>query len=283
MDIRSTVLGAGMRRRLFARLDRLDLPSGPADREPVTGRDLEHLPGPAKRYLGFMGVVGRPRDWSLHLRFRGTFRLRPGAGWLPFEAWQYNSAPAVARIFSMRIDVAGFVPMYGVDSYVGGRGRMRGKVLGLVPVANGTGQEFDLSELVTYLNDAVLLAPSMLLDAAVRWTPLDENSFGVTLTDSGTTVTAHVLVDEHGRVRDFSTTDRYCTLPTGLVRARWTTPVDGWTMVRDRPLPLGGRAIWHLPEGPYEYGRGRLDPESVAWNIPPSRSVRSDAPAGRAS
>jgi hypothetical protein len=141
-------------------------------------------------------------------------------------------------------------------------------------VADGSGPEFDLGELVTYLNDAVLLAPGMLLAPTVTWRPVDDSSFDVALTDRGTTVTARIDVDERGRARDFSTADRYCALPGGLVRARWTTPVQGWTTAAGRPVPRGGAAIWHLPEGPYEYARARVDPRSVAWNVPPSARSR---------
>ena len=124
MNLRSAVLGAGMRRRLGTRLARLHLPAGPSgDPGPVTDDDLRTLPAPARRYLGFMGVVGRPRDWSVLARWTGHFRLRPGQGWQPFEAWQYSSGPAVARVFTMRIDLGGFVPMFGADTYVAGRGR----------------------------------------------------------------------------------------------------------------------------------------------------------------
>ena len=273
-SVRSAVLGAGMRRRLATRLAGLDLPAAPEDAAPVTADDIRALPAPARRYLRFMGAVGRPRDWSFRARWTGHFRLRPGQGWQPFEAWQYNSGPAVARVFSMRIDVAGFVPMFGADTYVAGRGRMRGTLLGLVPVADGSGPEFDLGELVTWLDDAVLLAPGMLLVPAVTWRPVDDDSFDVVLTDHGRTVTARVSVDELGRVRDVSTTDRYCSLPTGLVRARWSTPVEGWTVSGGRPVPRGGPAIWHLPDGPYEYARARVDPTSVEWNVPPPPRAR---------
>lgn len=268
--VRSALLGAGMQRHLSARLSPLDLPTEPPDAAPVTEDDIHALPAPARRYLNFMGVVGRPRDWSFRARWTGHIRLRPGRGWQPFEAWQYNSGPAVARVFAMRIDVAGFVPMFGTDTYVAGSGRMRGKLLGLVPVADGSGQEFDLGELATYLDDAVMLAPGMLLVPAVTWHVVDDDSFDLVFTDHGTTVTARVSVDEVGRVREFSTADRYCALPTGLVRARWTTPVPGWTTAGGRPVPEGGPAIWQLPDGPYEYARARVDARSIAWNVPPT-------------
>jgi hypothetical protein len=37
-------------------------------------------------------------------------------------------------------------------------------------------------DVLTYLNDAVLMAPSMLLVPAASWLPVDQRSFDVTLT-----------------------------------------------------------------------------------------------------
>ena len=118
--------------------------------------ELAGLPDAARRYLRFAGVVGRPADWSFQLHCRGRFRFRQGWPWMPCEAWQYNSRPGVARVFHMRIDAAGLLPMLGRDSYLSGRGRMHGRLLGLVTVADGSGPEYDASELVTFLNDAAI-------------------------------------------------------------------------------------------------------------------------------
>ena len=98
---------------------------------------------------------------------------------MPCEAWQYNCNQPITRLFHMRIDFLHVVPMVGRDSYVAGHGAMRGKVLGLVTVADGSGPEFDLGELVTYLNDALVLAPSMLLEDTTVWTAVDDDSFDI--------------------------------------------------------------------------------------------------------
>jgi hypothetical protein len=68
---------------------------------------------------------------------------------------------------------------------------------------------------------------------------------------------------------DFSTTDRWAALPDGLTQARWTTPIDGWMDHQGRWLPSGGRAIWHLDAGEFEYVHGRFVPESVEFNVHP--------------
>jgi hypothetical protein len=257
-----------LRLRFRRELAATGLPSSAPPQPIVTEADLAGLPEPVRRYLHFMGVVGRARDWSFRARFEGRFRLR-GKSWMPATAWQYNSGVEIARVFVIRLRFGGVVPMTGVDTYVRGRGEMRGKLLGVLPVAHGAGDEFDLGELVTYLNDAVLLAPSFLLTPAVTWGAVDESSFDLALSDAGRTVSARVSLDERGAPRDFSTADRFADLPGGLIRAEWTTPIAGWSTDDDRPLPTRASAIWHLPDGPLPYVEGRFVPGSVEYDVPP--------------
>jgi hypothetical protein len=250
---------------------------GAGTEAPVAEGDLVDLPPVARRYLRAMGVVGRARDWSFRAHFTGRFRLQGATGWMPAEVWQYDTAAEVARIFHMRLDFAGAIPMVGSDTYLHGRGLMHGKLLGLVTVARRSGPETDMSELITYLNDLVLLAPSMLLRLPVSFAPVDDDSFDVALSDAGQTVTARVYLDQNGRPRDFATTDRYADLRGSLVRSRWTTPIEGWTQTVDdagasqhRPLVAGGQAVWQLADGPLPYLRFRLSPGDIQYNVPPA-------------
>jgi hypothetical protein len=246
--------------------------TAPPPRGIVVDQDLVGLPEPAQRYLRAMGVVGHEPDWSFLVRFSGRFK-RPGQPWLPCEAWQYNANHPITRVFEMRIDVARVVPMVGRDSYLAGRGAMKGKVLGLLTVADGSGPEFDQGELVTYLNDALVLAPSMLLNGTTEWSAVDDESFDVTLTDGANQVTARAFVRPDGLLRDFATEDRWCDLPGGLARSRWTTPFDDWTEVGGRPWLTEGRAVWDLPDGPLPYIEGRFVPESFERDVVPGPSI----------
>jgi hypothetical protein len=247
--------------------DLLRLPRHPA--HPAPAADLTGLPDPVRQYLRFMGVPGRPPDWSFAAHCTGRFRLRPGWPWLPCTVWQYNSGVTVARIFRMRI--GGPVPMQARDSYLGGRGRMFGTLFGLVPVAGGSGPEYDMSGLVTYLNDAVFCAPSMLLGLPVTWMAAGDRCFDVTLRDSGLQVTARVFLDERGAPVDFSTDDRWCDLPSGLARVRWTTPVHGCRQAGGRWQPTRGTAIWHLPGGEFSYAEFFFRPGGIRYNVAPDR------------
>lgn len=235
--------------------------------EPVTDADLEPLPEPAQRYLRWARVLGRPRDRAFTARFVGRFRMRPDQRWMPYRSWQFNATDPVTRLIHMRVDVAGVVPMFGTDSYLDQRGRMHGKVLGLVTVADGAGPEFDMGELVTYVNDAAMLAPSMLLTPRCEWTPVDDDSFDLTFTDDNNTVRARMFVDDDGRLLDFRTDDRWFAGVDPPVRTTWSTPIERWTTRRDgRPIPASGSAVWHLPDAEFTYVRGAFDPELVQFD-----------------
>jgi len=261
---------ADVRKKFFAEVGTLGLPRGPGSQAPVSDADLEALPEPAQRYFRYRGELGRPRIWSFRARWTGRFLLGKGGRWCDCEAWQYNTCLDLARIFYMRLKV-GPVPMLGRDTYLRGQGRMIGKALDLFKVVDASGREFDIGELVTYLNDAVLIAPSMLLRPEARFSPVDAGSFDVSLTDRTTTVGARVFVDAAGAVRDFSTTDRfyYRAKERDTVRARWTTPVSEWRECDGRRVPSRGQAIWQFAEGPLPYADFRLDQEAVAFNVPP--------------
>ena len=117
---------------------------------------------------------------------------------------------------------------------------MRGSVFGLVPVVDSSGPELDVGELVTWLNDAVLLAPSMLLRPGVEWAAVDDRSFGVTVTDHGVAATARVVVDADGRPQAFETFDRYVDL---LSESRRSTARPLVSAMRTMISALSGRVV----------------------------------------
>jgi hypothetical protein len=258
---------SGLYRRFVRTVNEARLPAAPADETVVSVDHLAELPEVVQRYLRFMGVVGRPRDWSFRARFTGRFRLRPRLRWMPAEAWQYNTRVGVARIFVMQLRAAGVLPMTGSDTYLQGRGRMLGKLLDRIVVADGQGPEFDVGELTTYLNGCNSCRAVNAARPAYRMDRRGRRELRRAPDRRRHSVTARVFVDERGAPYDFSTTDRFADLPGGPVRAEWRTPVRGWEHLDGRAVPGPMEAVWHLPDGPLRYVTGRLT--AIAWNVPP--------------
>jgi len=254
--------------------------------EPPPAIELSRLPEVVQRYLSFMRVGAEVRDVSFVVGWSGRFRLRPRGRWMPFDAIQYDACMGATRFWRMRLRYAG-VPIVARDTYVRGRGRMVGRVLDRFSVVDAGGPELDTGELVTFLNDAILLAPSMLLDERTGWSAVDDRAFDVAFSDRGRKVGARVSVNADGAVRDFSTTDRFVQDPYRrghpFVRARWSTPIGAWRTVHGRRVPVRGQAVWHLPQGDFVYAEmsPKLDHlafETGAAGCRPSRFLGSTGP-----
>jgi len=261
-----------LRKKFFKEVAAAGLPGGPGPAAVVTQADIGALPETVQRYMRFMKVVGRHRDWSFRVSFEGRFRTKLDGPWLPCRTWQYNTRLDLARIFHIRVLFGHVLPVLARDTFLRGHGRMLVKALDLFPVVDGSGPEFDMGELVTYLNDAVFFAPTMVLGPEAVWSNVDHDAFDVALSDHGVTVTARVFVDQRGAPVDFSTTDRFYSASgekgSPLTRGRWTTPFEV-TYVDGRPVAGGGRAQWHLPDGPRPYAEFSLVPGTLAYNVAP--------------
>jgi hypothetical protein len=128
---------------------------------------------------------------------------------------------------------------------------------------------------VTYLNDAVFMAPSMLLNDRVEFREVNARAFEVVLRDRGHCVTARVYTDERGVPRNFSTWDRFVTDPRhperSMVRTRWCTPFAPFRRVDGRMLPTAASAVWSLPDGPFSYVRVNFEPGWFHFNRTPAQ------------
>lgn len=236
----------------------------------VTDVELDALPPAARRTMEFFEIrPGTAKHASFRVGWTGRFRMGPGEPWMPVQAVQINTRNPIARIFHMKARMSRVVPVLASDTYVGGHGRMLATVAGLVTVADGRGPEFDRGELVTWLDDAVFFAPTMLLGDEVTFHDAGEDAFDLELRDRAVVVRARVIVDEAGAPIDFETNDRYVADPYdathALVRARWHTPIawrtDGCT------LPAHGRASWSLPQGDFDYADFEPVPETLQFDV----------------
>jgi hypothetical protein len=92
----------------------------------VTDADLAGLPPVVRRYFEYSGVLGKPRIASFSFTIEGRIRQGPEAKRMPFISRQYNLLSVPSRVFYIR---ASKTPISGIDSYLGGRGRMNIKLM----------------------------------------------------------------------------------------------------------------------------------------------------------
>jgi hypothetical protein len=111
------------------------------------------------------------------------------------------------------------------------------------------------SETVTLFNDMCVMAPATLIDAAIRWEPIDGCTARAVFTNAGHTIRAELTFNEAGELTNFHSDDRHQTAADGrsMQRVRWSTPLHAYRTFGIVRLASGGEARWHEPGRDYPY------------------------------
>lgn len=238
---------------------RVEVAAVPRDPQRVlTKADIADLPLPVRRYIVLTGSIGRPVVTEITLRFEATMYDAPGAAGMAGPVRQTNRFDTPERLFLMRTRMKG-LPVAVLHDFSKGGARMTVRLAGLLNVVDLAGPELTRTETVTILNDLAFFAPSRLIDPRLDWTAIDDSRARVAFTLGANSVTADLIFNAEGELVDFLSEDRGMLDKDGTLRIlRWTTPMGGYLDVGGWRLATEGEAIWHLPEGPFTYGRMRL-------------------------
>lgn len=231
----------------------------PRDPQPVlTEADIAALPPPVQRYIRLTGSIGRPVVTQISLQFDATMYDAPGAEGMAGPVRQTNRFDTPERLFLMSSRMKG-LPVTVLHDFSRKGAKMTVRLAGLVNVVDLSGPDLTRTETVTILNDLAFFAPSRLTDPRLAWTAIDDTHARATFTLGANSVSADLVFNEQGELVDFLSDDRGMLEKDGKLRIlRWSTPMHAYRQFGGWRLASEGEAIWHLPEGPFTYGRMRL-------------------------
>ncbi|MCC7540103.1 MAG: hypothetical protein IT379_28050 [Deltaproteobacteria bacterium] len=159
---------------------------------------IAHHAEPVRRYLTHAIAPGTPLANAVRLRMHGELKL---GEWCPFDAEQVIRWD---RGFVWRARVTkSHLPITGADEWIDGEGSMRWRILGIVPVATGSGRDISRSALGRVQCEAMWL-PSVLLSPDVTWEVHDETHLGVSVRMRGEAAVAQLTLDPSGALQDFA-------------------------------------------------------------------------------
>ncbi len=230
----------------------------------VTADMLSSLPAPARRYMDYTGVVGKPWIDTARIQYTGRFRMGADKAWMPIQAEQAYTTNPPAFHWKARFKMAGLWLMSGDDTYRDGHGRMFGKLAGLIKVVDFRGDELDQGTMLRYLNEMTWF-PTAFLGDNIAWQAVDDRSADVSFTDAGKTVTARLFFDSQGRLTDF-VAQRYRENNGRFSLDTWSTPMTKYGSLGGLNLPVRGQAVWQLPSGDLPYAD--LELTDITYNGP---------------
>lgn len=220
--------------------------------EPVLESDIGKLPDLVKKYLDYVGVMGKSKIWNVRIDCDGRLKQDENKDWIPTSSLQYNFFERPIRMFYMDAKMLG-MPVYGIHSYKEEKGTMLVKALGLIPVVDAKGPEMNASDTVTLFNDMCLFAPAALIDSRISWEEVNASTVKATLLNGGNKVSAELCFNEKGELVNFISKDRYMTVPGGYKKYEWSTPITGYKKIGDHLLPSNASAIWQLEGREFKY------------------------------
>jgi hypothetical protein len=121
------------------------------------------LPEPARRWLTYAIAPGTLLADAVEIRMHGEIRL---GRWRPFTATQ-AVVPGAGYVWAARTRI-GVIPVRGYDSFAHGRGEMRWRALGILPVASAVGVDVTRSAAGRLAAESVLVPPGLI---TAEWSP----------------------------------------------------------------------------------------------------------------
>ncbi len=223
---------------------------------PYAERELVGLPPPVARYFRRVLHHGQPIITSARITWEGQFNMgRPGRdNWRPFTAVQEFVPGAPGFVWIARVRMLPGVPVYVRDSFIDGRGSMRGAVWGLIPVVSAEGTPMLASAaLQRYLGEAAWLPTALLPRQGVTWTPIDDARALATISASGTTVLLEFRFDAEGRNVSVYAPDRFYDDGSGARVARpWEARNSQFGERSGVTVATESLVEWHLPSGRFQ-------------------------------
>lgn len=233
------------------------------DESVFTDSLIAGLPEPIQRYLNVSGYMGEPVPFNCEVHWRESFlKLKPKDEWGELDTDQFNSVNPTGRISYMEFES---MPVKGRDIYLDGYGEMKGKLFNLITVVEGSSPEIAQSAMITAFAEFPIVPGYLLLDTVV-WETLDSSTVKATLQEGGFRVSGLFHFDDEGLYRRFETNDRFYSDSEGVtMNIPYTISIQSYQKQGDLMVPDSLNAVWNLPEGDYEYFKGRL--KTLQFNV----------------
>lgn len=237
-----------------------DMLIGEADssEEVFTLEDIASLPIPVQKYFIHCKLIGKPKMTHMKATFKDVdFSLGRGKPTIKIDYVQQNEVMKPQRLTYIDASLYG-IPFEGLDSFLGGKGSMKGVIAKLFALFDEQGEDMDRACLVTVLAEA-LLVPSVALQPYIQWEAMDDDTHAkATIEAYGLSCSGVFTFSEEGEMVSFTTDDRMATGMDGKKeQVRWTAILDDYRMQGNLLLPSTLRAVWNYPEGDFLYFDGR--------------------------
>lgn len=228
--------------------------------ETVDLAEIKGLPGPVKGYFYRVLKDKAPMINAAYIQQVGGFRAKPDMkDWLAMNAEQFFSIKPRAFVWNARISILPGLSIKVLDSYINGKGGMKGKLASIITIIDAQSQaELNESALQRFLAEAVWFPTALLPSQGVLWTALDANSALATITDAGITTSLEFEFNDKGEIVSVYTPARYREVSGHYEPTPWKGSFSDYFDIDGYLIPGKAEVEWHLKDGSYPYWKARI-------------------------
>lgn len=226
----------------------------------VNLEEVSELPSIVKKYFHLVLIDGAPIINRAFISQVGGFRAKPEMKeWSRMEAEQFFSSRPRAFAWNATISVIPSLSISVCDSYIKGKGGMKGKIMSLFTLIDAQNQrELDEGALQRYLAEAVWFPTALLPSQGVMWTALDNHNAIATITDSGITTSLEFEFNDKGEIVSVYAPSRYREVSGNYEPTPWKGSFSKYINVDGYLIPQEGEVEWHLKDQVYPYWKASL-------------------------
>lgn len=229
-------------------------------RQTVDLTEIQDLPVPVKKYLHLALKHGAAMIHSASMSQAGGFRAKPEMnGWSDMAALQVFSTNPRAFVWDASISVTQGISIQVRDSYIGGKGAMRVKLISLLPLVDAeSADELNEGALQRYLAEAVWFPTALLPSQGVTWSAMTSNKAWACINDSGSTASLEFEFNSAGEIVSVYSPGRYREISGKYEKTPWKGYFSDYREIDRYLIPTSARVEWHLHDRIYPYWQAKL-------------------------
>jgi hypothetical protein len=228
--------------------------------EQVNFNELSGLPEPVQKYFRLVLEDGAPVINRATITQNGEFRMKlESEEWLDMKAIQNFTTDSRGFVWSATITMFPPVNFKVIDSYIDGKGAMKGKVLSIITVIDESEKkELNKAALQRYLAESVWFPTALLPSQGVKWTEIDEKKASANINDSGVTVSLIFGFNNEGEIVEAYTSERYREIKGEYRLFPWKGEFSDYTEIQGYRIPSVAEVAWVLEDGAFTYWRANI-------------------------
>jgi hypothetical protein len=227
---------------------------------PFKPNPLPEIPAAITALARRVGVTNKESSGNVHLEQTGTMRNGPEAKFRKFRATQTISLSRPEFTWRAKTGPLGAIKI--TDVLAEGRGDIRVRVFGLVPLARIGGDSVTKGEILRYLAELPWAPDALLANRSLRWRIVDNGVFAVSSGMNSAAGEVQLRVGMEGLITSMSAL-RPRAEGDNMVDRPWRGRFSDYRWHQGRLIPFQGEVGWVVNGREFTVWRGGI----TEWSI----------------